>query len=442
MNRTSRSPSPIDERQKLESWQPKPLVPELDDKKDYSHILKPHIISSKANKYIIVDGVECLNLATHNYLGLAGDPRLEEASLAAARKYGVGSCGPRGFYGTMDIHLALEKEIADFLKVDEAILYSFGFSTIASAIPAYAKTNDIVYVDEYCNFAIQQGLAASRSEIIKFEHNNMADLERLIEISEKKQAKKYGNSNKVRSFIVVESIYSKTGDICPLKELVEVKKRHKIRLFIDESRSFGVLGTNGIGITQELGIDINDIDLIMVSLEHAICGFGGFCAGSSFVVDHQRLAGTGYCFSASLPPLQVASAMEAIKIIRREPELVLRAQEIFKFANECLEKLSVLENISDAMSPVKMIVLKLSLQRKSTNLEQYEQENHKLDSICKHILAQEKIAISVARYMVEEEMTTPVASIRLIMSGCLSKDDVRRICDVLEKCSLQIIERF
>lgn len=443
-NKSSRSSSPDDERQKLEAWNPQPLVPDLElvssgeHNDNYNHIIRPHVISSKADKFITVDGIECLNLSTHNYLGLAGDPRLEQASLEAAKKYGVGSCGPRGFYGTMDIHLLLEEEIAQFLNLQEAILYSYGFSTIASAIPAYAKSNDIVFVDEYCNFAIQQGLAASRSEIVKFKHNDTTDLERLIEISEQKQLRKYGNANKVRSFIIVESVYAKTGDLCPLKQIIDIKKRHKIRLFIDESRSFGVLGPEGKGITEHLGIDINDLDLIMVSLEYAICGYGGFCAGSSFVVDHQRLAGSGYCFSASLPPLQVAAALESIRIIKKEPNLILEAQQAFEYSHECLQSLTILKNISDPISPVKMLVYRYSHDSITGDLytsDQYEREVKKLEVLSNSMLQSEKIAISVARYMIEEEITMPKASLRLIISRCLDFNDIRRVCELIEKYS-------
>lgn len=403
------------------------------DAENYQHILKPSVITSKPGKNIIIDGKLCLNLVTHNYLGLADDTRLEEASLAAVKKYGVGSCGPRGFYGTMDVHLNLEEELAKFLQLEEAVLYSFGFTTIASAIPAYAKANDIVYVDEYCNFAIQQGLNASRSKIVKFEHNNPRDLERLIEL-ENDDRNKDRAGNKVRSFIVVESIYFKTGELCPLKEIVDIKRKHKIRLFIDESRSFAVIGHNGKGICEHLNLDINDIDLIMVSLETALCGYGGFCAGTSFVVDHQRLAGTGYCFSASLPPLQTQVALESLKIIQKEPNIIHDAQEKYKYASERLKSLTKLKDISDPIAPFKVLVFR-EFYNNIRSVEQVLDDEKRLDKICKEIFSHESIAISVARNMVEEEMTTPFASIRFIVNAAVTTSDIDGVVKALEKYS-------
>lgn len=428
-SRSSRSSSPADERRFLESWQPEPLVPELDTKNN-QHSLNPHIITSKAGKYIIVDGVKCLNLSTHNYLGLADNPRLEISSLEAVNKYGVGSCGPRAFYGTMDVHLKLEEELADFLNVQEAVLYSFGFSTIASAIPAYAKPSDIILVDEYCNFAIQQGMIASRSRILMFKHNDMKDLQKLVDDISNEQIFKYGKPIKKRTFLIVEGIYAKSGDICPLKELIEIKKKHKIRLFVDESRSFGTLGSEGKGVTQHFNVNINDLDLIMASLENAFCAYGGFCAGSTFVVDHQRLAGSGYCFSASLPPLQVRVALESLRIIREDPSLVRSCQEIFNYAHEVFSKLTKLENISESSSPIKLLALKSN---SHSSDHHNKQDEILLGKICDRILTEEHIAISVTRYMEDEEiMTCPRASIRLIVGGCLVHEDIDRIFSILE----------
>lgn len=412
---------------------PEPLVPSINVEQN-KHVLNPHIITSKSGKYITVDGVKCLNFCTHNYLGLADDPRLEQRSIEAVRRYGVGSCGPRAFYGTMDVHLTLEEELAQFLNLQEAVLYSYGFSTIASAIPAYAKPSDTILVDEQCNFAIQQGMVASRSRIIKFKHNNMRHLEQLMEELAQEQLRKYGKTNKIRTFLIVEGIYAKTGDLCPLRELIELKRKYKIRLFIDESRSFGVLGSEGKGITQHFNVDINEVDLTMGTLENALCAYGGFCAGSTYVVDHQRLAGAGYCFSASLPPLQTQVALESLRIIRETPSLIRDAQETFKHAHEVLSKLTNLRNISHPLSPIKILIPRCPLSSDVIDQNVYDKLAEKvLSNICTKILEEEQIAITVARYMEEEEMTSPVASIRLIISGCLVHEDIVRLFLALEK---------
>ena len=156
--------------QLIRDWEPEPLVQDIQG--DHAHggviinynndstflDVNQNIISGAIGKYTRINNVDCLDLASFNFLGIIGDKRVENASLNALNKYGVGSCGPRGFYGTIDAHLELEKRIAAFMKVEEAIIYSYGFSTVASAIAAYAKKGDILYVDEAVNFAIQQGL--------------------------------------------------------------------------------------------------------------------------------------------------------------------------------------------------------------------------------------------------------------------------------------------
>lgn len=429
---SSRSTSPAEERQILESWNPEPLIPEI-DRISNRHLLTSKIVTSSAGKYITVDGVECLNLGTHNYLGLADHPRLESSSLEALRKYGVGSCGPRAFYGTMDVHLKLEEEIANFLGVQEAALYSFGFSAIASAIPAYAKPKDIVFVDECCNFAIQQGLVASKSQLIKFKHNDVKHLESLIEEVMDNQKRRYGRIDKIRTFLIVEGIYANTGKICNLVKMVELKKRYKIRLFIDESRSFGVLGSEGKGITQHHGVDIQDVDLIMASLENALCAYGGFCAGSSYIVDHQRLAGAGYCFSASLPPLQTRVALESLYIIKEDPSIVSEAQAIFARANEVLSKLTKLTDTSDVLSPIKLLVIK-----SPGSMSVSEQEDI-LSDVCSRIMSDERLAFTVARYIRGSEMTNPPAAIRLIISGSLTHPEIERVFSALERVSNALI---
>lgn len=412
---------------RLESWTPEPLATEIDLEEPAP------VVSSKSGKFITINGTRCLNLGSHNYLGLADNKRLEDASIEAVRKYGVGSCGPRAFYGTMDVHLKLEEELADFLGVEEAVLYSFSFSTIASAIPAYAKQTDIIFVDECCNFAIQQGIVASKSRVIRFRHNDTRHLEQLIEEVFDENQRKYGKPMKKRTFLIVEGIYAATGDLCPLKELVDLKKKFKIRLFIDESRSFGVLGDCGRGITQHFNINVNDIDIIMASLENAMCAYGGFCAGSSYVIDHQRLAGAGYCFSASLPPMQTQVALESLSIIREDPELVRCAQGIYKYAHDVFDGFTKLKNISHPMSPIKLLVLREASEKMKNN----EHREKLLKKICTNILDREQIAITVARYM-EDDISCSLPSIRLVVSGCLTRDDVDRVFRVLERFSSTI----
>lgn len=425
---TSRSSSPLEERNFLETWIPEPLVPHVDTEQN-QHLLKPHIIDSKPGKYTVIDGVKCLDLATDNFLGLNEDPRLEEAAVGAVKIYGVGSCGPRAFYGTMDVHLNLEKELASFLNVEEVILYSHAFSTIPSAIAAYAKPGDIIFADEACNMAIRQGIVASRSEVIKFKHNDTKDLEKLVQ----EYIQRKGNSR--RSFLIVESIYSNTGTLCPLVELIRIKQKYKIRLFVDESKSFGVLGSEGKGVTQHLNVDIGDLDLVMASLENSLCSYGGFCAGSTYVIDHQRLSGTGYCFSASLPPFQTQVALTALNIIRGEPEWIRSTRENCHYAHEVFSNLTKLKNISDPDSPFKILILEPTQNpwnkpdSRVPIIDRRQQEAKLLCQLRSLILTKEQVALG---FMDDQDCTCASPSIRIVISGCLSRGDIDRVAGLVE----------
>ena len=238
----------------IEKWTPEPLVGDVPD--DHP-ALNPKIVYGKMGKIINIEGKECLNMATHNYLGLIEDESIQEKAIESIRKYGVGSCGPRGFYGTVDVHLELEERLAKFMKMEEAVVYSYAFSTIASAIPAYSKRSDIIFVDECVNFAIQKGLDASRSKIVFYKHNDMEDLEKLLKDQDAEDKKNPKKAAKTRRFMVAEAIYFNTGEMCPLKELVQLRDKYKLRLFLDESLSFGVLGEHGQGLTEFLDVDVS-----------------------------------------------------------------------------------------------------------------------------------------------------------------------------------------
>jgi serine palmitoyltransferase len=166
----------------------------------------------------------------------------------------------------MDVHLELEEEIASFLGTEAAILYSQGFSAVSSVIPAFSKRGDILVCDEKISFAIQKGVDISRSHVYWFKHNDINDLERvLIEIAKNQKEIK-------RQFIVVEGLYMNTGFICPLPELIEIKKRYKYRLIVDESCSFGVLGSRGAGVADFFNVSVREVDIICASLCNAISG--------------------------------------------------------------------------------------------------------------------------------------------------------------------------
>nr|XP_028962698.1 long chain base biosynthesis protein 1-like isoform X2 [Malus domestica] len=238
---------PLTEQEKdelCEEWAPEPLIPSITEEKLY----EPPVLESAAGPHTIIKGKEVVNFASANYLGLIGHEKLLESCTSALEKYGVGSCGPRGFYGTIDVHLDCEARIANFLGTPDSILYSYGLSTMFSAIPAFAKKGDIIVVDEGVHWGIQNGLHLSRSTIKYFKHNDMEDLRKILK--ELTSNKKSERVKKLRRYIVVEAVYQNSGQIAPLDKIVELKEKYKFRVLLDESNSFGVLGKSGRGLTE------------------------------------------------------------------------------------------------------------------------------------------------------------------------------------------------
>ncbi|KAJ3605016.1 hypothetical protein NHX12_027067 [Muraenolepis orangiensis] len=412
----------------IEEWQPEPLVPLVS--KDHPS-LSYDIVTGPPSHKIIINGKECINFASFNFLGLLDNERVKQKALASLKKYGVGTCGPRGFYGTFDVHLELESRLAKFMKTEEAIIYSYGFATIASAIPAYAKRGDIVFVDEAACFSIQKGLQASRSVIKYFKHNNMEDLERQLDEQQLEDQKNPRKAKVTRRFIVVEGLYMNTADICPLPELVRMKYKYKVRIFLEESLSFGVLGEHGRGVTEHFGVNIDDIDLISANLENAVASIGGFCVGRSFVIDHQRLSGQGYCFSASLPPMLAAAAIEALDIMEEDPDIFTILREKCKSVYNALQGTRGLKLVGVPLSPALHLQLERSSGSRDTDLRT-------LRRVVDYCLERE-VALTIARYLDKEERFLPPPSIRVVVTIEQTEEDIKKAVSCIKEAALNVV---
>ncbi|TDG41287.1 hypothetical protein AWZ03_012284 [Drosophila navojoa] len=380
----------------IEQYEPEPLVADTDP--DHP-LLHTRLVESRVGKRIVVNGHDCLNVGSHNYLGLLEDNEILEEACKCLRKYGVGSCGPRGFYGTMDVHLELEDRLAKFMGLEEAIVYSYGFSTVASAIPAYAKRGDIIYVDEAVNFAIQKGLDASRSTIVFFKHNDVQDLERSLQQQEKRDQQNPKKAQKTRRFLVVEGIYMNTGKLCPLPELVELRKKYKLRLFLDETVSFGTLGKTGRGITEHFNVN--------------------------------RLSGLGYIFSASLPPMLTQAAISALDRFEREPQIFGQLQERSRQVHTQFKLFTKLKLDGDELSPVKHLYL-------AESRESFEVES-KLFSQVSDKCIERGVAVVEAAYLRNREHKPIRPSLRIAVNRLLTDKDIREIFDVIEAVSIAVL---
>ncbi|CAG9854991.1 unnamed protein product [Phyllotreta striolata] len=305
-------------QERLAQFKPAPLV-DADSTKTKDSI----------ESYVIEEDENNIDLAKTNFLNFLDNEEIKHSAENIIRKYGVGTCGPRAFYGTTDVHLELEEKIAEFLGMEESIVYSYGFVTISSSIAAYCKRSDVIFVDKETNFPIKQGLLAARSKVIYFDHNDPDSLRSEVQKVVQKEKKSS------RKFLIVEGVSWKTGKLLPLEEFLKVAEDFKMRIFLEESYSIGIYGKHGKGITEHFNIDPTRIDMIIASLEVALGTIGGICAGSQTIIEHQRLSGAGYIFSASLPTFLVQACLEAIRLLEDRPEkLRILAREFHLFLEE------------------------------------------------------------------------------------------------------------
>lgn len=322
----SANPSPST---KIPDWSPQPLAEPLPQDILDAQPLDITIQAGGAGPLLTVNGQEeVLNFCTNNFLGLLKHPEVADVAHATMKDYGLGACGPRGFYGTTDVHLACEQRLAEFCGTPNAILYSFGAATGNSTIPAFCKRGDLVVVDSALNYTLELGVQLSRAQVRRFKHNDMEDLESILKDVTMQDGKDPSLRQKQRRIIIVEGIYQNVGDVCPLDHVVRLKDKYLFRVMVDESFSLGVLGKSGRGALEHFGIPREAVEIATADLGNAVSSVGGFCVGNDEVVSHQRLSGAGYCFSASQPPFLAAAASTALGVIMESgSSLVSRLRE-------------------------------------------------------------------------------------------------------------------
>lgn len=222
-----------------------------------------------------------VNFATHDYLSTASSPTLKTTALAALDKYGCGSCGPRGFYGTIDAHLEIESCISSFLGTEGAILYSDGASASTSTVAAFAKRGDLLVVDEGVSEALLVGVSLSRANVRYFRHNDMNDLRRVLEKVRQQDVALKRKPTDQRRFLVVEGLYKNWGTMCPLEEVVRLKEEFCYRLILDDSHAMGTMGENGKGSLERCGLKpMRHCEILTFSIENALGSVGGVTVGS------------------------------------------------------------------------------------------------------------------------------------------------------------------
>lgn len=318
------------------------------------------------------------NLASYNFYNFNANEQIKEKAVQTLRTYGVGPCGPPQFYGTQDVHVKTETDIAAYLGTESCIVYAQAFSTISSVIPSFCKRGDIIVADRAVNYSIRKGLEASRCNIRWFEHGDLEDLEKVMKNVVKEQAKA---KRLTRRFIVTEGLFETVGDASDLPRLIELKERYKFRLILDETWSFGVLGRTGRGLTEAQNVDPQQVDMIIGSLAGPLCAGGGFCAGAKEVVVHQRITSTAYTFSAALPAMLAVTASETVSLLQSNPDILTQCRDNIKAMKAQLDPRSDWVVCTSAPeNPIMLLVLKPEVVA-SRNLDNEDQEKIMIDCV-------------------------------------------------------------
>ena len=278
-------------------------------------------ITGKQGTEVKMSGHNVLMFGSNAYTGLTGDPRVEAAAKAAIDKYGTGCAGSRFLNGTLDIHVKLEKELAAFEHKDDALCFSTGFTVNSGVLSVICGREDYIICDDRDHASIVDGRRLSFATCLKYKHNDMEDLEKQLQKCRPESIK----------LIVVDGVFSMEGDLAKLPEIVALKKKYNASIMVDEAHGLGVFGKEGRGVCDHFGVT-DDVDLIMGTFSKSLASIGGFIASDSDTINYLRHTCRTYIFSASNTPAATAAAMEALHIIRREPERIERLWDVTNYA--------------------------------------------------------------------------------------------------------------
>jgi 8-amino-7-oxononanoate synthase len=266
-------------------------------------------ISSPQDPLVTMDGQKVVMLGSNNYLGLTNHPAVKEASVAALKFYGTGCAGSRLLNGTLDIHLALEERLANFMQREAVLTFSTGFQVNVGVLSCLMGRHDVALLDRMDHASIIDGVRLGFGKALKYRHNDIEDLEEKLSRVDSNRGK----------LIAVDGVFSMEGDLADLPAIVAAKNRHGARLFVDEAHGIGVFGDKGRGSGEHFGLE-DEIDLVMGTFSKSLATIGGFIGASFEVVDYIRHNARSGIFSAAMPPASAAAALAAIDIVEKEPE--------------------------------------------------------------------------------------------------------------------------
>ncbi len=265
-----------------------------------------HVLESPALPVVEMEGAARVMLGSNNYLGLTGDERVMQGAESALHKYGTGLTGSRLLNGTIPLHLELEREIAEWMGTESAIVFSTGHQANVGTLGTLLGPGDTVVVDSGDHASILDGCLLSRAKLRPFRHNRLEKLEKMLERAQ-------GDGGGV--LVVVDGVFSMEGDLAPLRDICELCERYGARLMVDEAHGAGVLGATGAGACELLGV-ADRVDLRMGTFSKSLASCGGFVAGSEEVIEYLRISSRAFLFTASAVPAAVGAALAALRVLR------------------------------------------------------------------------------------------------------------------------------
>src|SRR6478609_4528262 len=309
------------------------------------------LLEGPAGPVVEMEGAERVMLGSNNYLGLTGDKRVTDAARDALDRYGAALTGSRLLNGTIPLHQELEREIADWMKAEDALVFTTGYQANVGALSTLLQPGDTVIVDSGDHASIMDGVAMSHARIRPFRHNRLKKLDEILE-------RATGDGGGV--LVVVDGVYSMEGDVCDLQTVVPLAKSYGARVMVDEAHGVGVLGEHGRGACEILGVE-DQVDLRMGTFSKSLASCGGFLAGSHEVIDFLRVQSRAFLFTAAGVPAAVGAALAALRIVRSDegPELLARVLDNAAYLHAGLKALGlqVVEHEGDHMTPIVPVIV-------------------------------------------------------------------------------------
>jgi len=291
-----------------------------------------------------IEGREVIMAGSNNYLGLTNDPRVVEAARDVILEYGTGCTGSRYLNGTLDLHLQLEEELAEYMGKDACVLFSTGYQTNEGSIQTIAGRNDVIFSDKENHACIVVGTQLSLAKTVRYQHNDIEQLRRLME-------RENPTSGKI---IVSDGVFSMSGTIARIPELVELAKEFNARLYLDDAHAIGVIGDMGRGSASEFGL-LDEVDLVSGTFSKSFASLGGFLVGDEPVINFIRHHSPAHIFSASMPPANVATVLKCLEIVKQEPWRLDRLKYVSEYMRTELRAMGF--DVLNSQTPIIPVVI-------------------------------------------------------------------------------------